>query len=142
MIFLSRSIIVFTLAGVWHCQFTAFLNPYDFKITVEIKPEKWNAFNCLHFTTFNTFNISAILPQIDHRTEPKKVILFTQKDATFDTTTRSRNAIAIKVNSKLYALFHTGFNRFYPFMFVSLHQSMRPGDVSYFFELRQQRKSK
>ena len=49
------------------------------KITVEIKPGKWNAFNCLHFTTFNTFNISAILPQIDHRTEPKKVILILLK---------------------------------------------------------------
>ena len=118
--------IVFTLAGVWHCQFTAFLN-YSWN-----KTWKWNAFNCLHFTTFNTFNISAILPQIDHRTEPKKVILFTQKDATFDTTTRSRNAIAIKVNSKLYALFPTGFNRFYPFMFVSLHQSMRPGCLLFF----------
>ena len=36
LIFLSRSImhakiqIVFKLAEVWHCQFTAFLNPYDF----------------------------------------------------------------------------------------------------------------
>ena len=36
LIFLSRSImsakiqIVFTLAGVWHCPFMAFLNPWDF----------------------------------------------------------------------------------------------------------------